>query len=716
MVLADSSVRIREGNYEDEAGPLVEPTSLEGCRLKVAPGLAGHEEILSALMSKFLLVQTHYAGRNSTIDAKQAFFSGDHWEDAEEDEDEGEFRLVINYCRRVVLDFVGMLARAPVPRVPVPAAEDPGAPEIEAARKREYLLRLVWEDFLAAWRRAEMNAAKSSYGVVECLWRDDLSAEDVPIRGESRPVLAETPASSPPEGAGPTHVMPNGTTMPGAQHEEAPAPASAPRTLKRYMQDPFRFRSIDPRQFFPVYRTFDLADDFLYVFRFDPERLTTDLENRYGVGLGGTSSVLTGTESTVDLIEYWDDVYYVLVAQTVMEVSTVPASKTGLVARVRRALQEPTFIPTYTVLAKLEHGYDRVPFWVVQNIVDPEKDPTDGGSLSDLEDIPQLNQHLNLMRSEQAEEIVTNIHRPLIYASDDHQQEPKSLSFSAGAVYPIGIEERLEPVPYEGQPAEAWRHVEEIQQDIRTLSFLGDAGFGDFGSGTSGVAARIALTPMQRILELKLPPRIEVLRSLGSFLLRCFEQKLPKDAKLRGWVKGGVLRFQQVDLAPEDIAGQYYVDVDYGNLLPRDDQAHQQNEIYKWGSGAQSLFTTLENMGHEDPDEEIKRMKRELKDPWLNPEKWLAVQQAVAAQKQQEQEAAGPPQGQAPPGREIGPVAAPPTPRGTAPPVPGGSAFPRAPSAGGFGAGAATPFLGRGAPQFPGMPMGPGGGGPPSGY
>ncbi len=732
MVSIDREIRVREVSNQTQTGPELETPSLQGFETKIAPDTFDHSEILAKVAARFLLIQAHYGTRNSDVDARRAFFKGNHWVEQADETEEGEFRLVINYCRRVVLDFAGMLSRAPSPRVPVPASEE-DTPDSIAARKREQLLRLVWPDFLTSWRRVELNAAKCAYGVLECVWRDDLSVEEIPIR----PQTGASPPSPDPLGAADVPPLDVGEEAPS---QELTPPS--PKTIKRYTETPFKFRSIKPEDFFPIYRTFDRSDDFLYVFRWDPRRLKTDIELQYGVMLGGsgtttasasspatgTISFPTGVEQTVDLIEYWDDTYYILIAKTVMEVPAgdSPRGRAGGILARFRATQEPTLIPSYTVLAANEHGYARIPFWVVQNLEDTDQNPTDGGSISDIEDIEVLNQHLNLMRSEQAEEIVTNIHRPIVYKSPDHSQDPSTLSFTAGAVYPIGEDEDLEPMSYQPLGEVVEQHISEIERTIRTLSFLGDAGFGDFAAGTSGVAARIALTPMQRILELKLPPRTYVLESLSAFILRCFEKKIPKDAKLRGWIKIGVSRFESVEVGALDIAGQYYASVDYGNLLPKDDEAHQQNEVYKYGANIQSLFTTRENLGDPDPEMELKRMKKEAKDPWLNPERWLAVQEAIAQEKQmntpQEPELTpNEPTPTAPPGEEIGQAgpgaglasllagagagAGGPGGLGTAPQVPGNQ-FSRAPNAGGFGAGRATPFLPRGG--NPELPAGPG--------
>jgi hypothetical protein len=288
---------------------------------------------------------------------------------------------------------------------------------------------------------------------------------------------------------------------------------------------------------------------------------------------------------------------------------------------------------------------------------------------------------------------------------------------------------------------------------IKELSFLSDVGFGNSSGETSGVAGKIALAPMEQIVELKIPQRVDLLESVCKHLLKMFV-KFAGDVAFQGFVLDRTSRFGEISVTPEDIAGNYFVQVQFGNLIPRDDEQHEQNETYKFKTGAQSLYDTLDRMGEEDPDAAIARIKKELMDPELNPGHVLeaiqakqsvaafAKQQQLERAQQQTQGAGGgsagmdslsrvlgggqgaappgggrpgigmgspamgmPPGGQQPPqpgmpgGGEMPPAG---PPMNAAPPVPSNAAFPRrGGGAGGqgaemgMGAGRLTPFLGR---------------------
>ena len=130
-------------------------------------------------------------------------------------------------------------------------------------------------------------------------------------------------------------------------------------------------------------------------------------------------------------------------------------------------------------------------------------------------------------------------------------------------------------------------------------------------------------------------------------------------------------------------------------------------------------MTTLDNLGYDDPKKELSRIREEMEDPILNPERVMMIAQAkqVSQQAQQTQQ---PPQqpgvpGQPQPGvpgpQSTGPIMPPPGTAqpgtapiqeqtmggfggipGQSPPVPPPGQFPRPGQGGAFGSGALTPF------------------------
>jgi len=527
--------------------------------------------------------------------------------------------LVFNYVRNVVLRFAATMVRHPRPKVPIPVDDDQLASR--RANSRERFLLAIWNEFKKAWRDVELNASKCAYGVLRVIW-------------------------DPPE---PTSVeLGMGDDV---------------RTEQRYTSCPFDFRSIKPEHFYPVYRSFKDPNDFLYVMHVEPNRLVTDLELKYGVLLQGTGmdveGDMVGTEPSCEVIAYWDEKRYALVAVTrVLEVKADP--------RGRGPRNRPELIETerYALLEWIDdHGFDRVPFWVLQNIRNPGYDPTVEGSIADIDDIAGLNRHYNWIVSEEADEISVHIHRPTIYASDNHAQQPQDIKFEPGAVIPTGHDEDIYTPDWDPAPGFVAGHLDRVESAMKELSFLSEAGFGNLPSGTSGIAAKVALTPLDQIIELKLPQRKDALESICSFILKVFE-KYAENTKFQGWVLEAMGRYGMTTLTKEDVRGHYFVAIDYGNMLPRDDLAYEQNETYKYKTGTQSLTDTLDNLGEDDPRAAMDRIKRELMDPELNPEHVIRVVEAKEALQRLQQ----PPP--APEGTEEGAAGAATTPMG-APQVPG---------------------------------------------
>jgi len=643
--------------------------------LSPTPIVAGTNEDLSGrLYSKFLTRKSYYSDRNAVLEARTSLFEGNHWGNTDRiptSADDEEFRLTFNYLRNIVLRFTATLARQPKPKVPTTGTSS--SMEGQRASKQQKLLMGLWPDLMQAWYDIEMDASKLSYGVLQVIW-------------------------APEEGQPESINMGRGEDV---------------QMARVFTKCPFIFRPIPPQNFYPIYRTYNRPNDFLAVFRFDPGRLIDDLEDQYGLPLAPAGGTVLGAEPTADLIEYWDKEKYVLLAITRVLVDKRNPRAAG--NRPPRA-GDLEFEERYTILEENDHEYGRVPFWVLQNIrSDPHKDPTDFGSMSDLDDTSELNKHFNEMASEVAAEVITNIHRPLIYSSEEHQQDPGSFRYEAGAVIPIGAEETVEALPSPTETSMLPEHLDRIRQGLQDLSFLGEAGFGQIPSGMTTIGFKIALQPLQQIIELKLPLREAVLRDVCLFLLKSFRDNAG-EAQFKAWVQNQYGQYGVTQITTDDLQGGWFVEVNYGNLLPRDDVQNQQNEVYLYKAGSQSLETTLAHLGFDDPGAEMSRIKEEQQDPVLNPEKAALIKQLGTPPPQQQP--GGVPGGQPQPGAPgqppmggamggLGGLGGPGGPPQQTQPMVPGDAFGRNPQGGEFGAGPLTPFLGRGmAPASTGPNMG----------
>lgn len=600
---------------------------------------------INEIYARFLSVQMMYAERNDKLERQQQLFDSEMWEEEDPEGEMEEVQLTLNYVRRSVLWHVGLLTGKP-PRVDVPLV--PATPD-PAAMKRERFLRLVLADrrFRRAWRRVEVHANKYGYGVMQVLWQ--------PPKGQ--PATRDVPIAE------------------GSTSETS-------REVHTAM--PFLFRALDPRRFMPRYNTYDDPQDFLYVFRWDPGRLVEDLQMKYDADLGPTGEE-SGTIGTCDLVEYWDDDRYVLLAIT-----------SRFVERDNRVVEERTPV----VLVDKPHAYGRPPFFVLPNVLaTPEEDPTDGGSLSEVDLVEALNKHLNLLVSLTATEIATRIHPPAVYQTDNPQQDINNIRLGAGEVIPIGVDEELIPLSWSGIPAIVAEHRDAIMGALRDFSGLPKTSFGS-SEGASGIGMRLAFAVLEMILPLKLPERCDVLTDLLGHVLKVVEVKLPKLGSIE-LITATEGRPVVSRLTAEDIDGSHLCIVSYGNLIPRDQQEHEQHVVYMHKTGTISHRTALEMLDAPqipDPDAELDRIRMERKDKALHPEFAEILEEEKPGLPDPRQAA----QGQ--PAMPVGPQPPPgmPLKMDSAPPVPQTPAMPSQQNA---------PFLQRG--MSPGMPqMMPGPGGP----
>ena len=615
------------------------------------------------IYTRFIELQSHYAERNYGLAALTEFFEGTQWgglaEVGEAPDDEAvaereEIRLVLNYARKSVLWHVALMTGKP-PRVDVPSLAT--GTDLAAAR-REHFLRATGKSvgLMRAYRAVEMNAAKLGFGVLQIIWDPQ----------EGQPTTKDVP-KDPTSKAAPTQTI--------------------------YTESPIRFRSIPPDQFFPCYRTYDHPNDLLYALRYEPSRLIEDLQDKYDVELRPTDDE-AGTAGTCELVEFWDKTRYVLIAITTAYD------------------EEGERVQTPHILQDEQHGYGFIPFIILPNIwSDPNEDPTDAGCLGEIALIRETNIHLNLVMSLAAEEIATRIHPPAVYKTDDPQQNIHNIRLGAGEVISIGADEDLIPLDWKGIPQSVTEHRGAIMRAIQDFSGMPRTSLGgSAGQAQSGIGMKLAYTALEMILPLKLPLRKEFHQVLGRRMLQLAETFMG-ESTISLWYdeqKTGASR----RLIKDDIKSNYICIVTYGNLIPRDEVQHEQHMIYLYKTGCISLRTALERLDWvEDPDAEIARIKEELQDASLNPEKAMMIKQALGKDKpeQKQAEPPGPQPGAMPPGMPPGmpPTPGPPGPPGAglkfdaAPPVPTLPSMPTQQNA---------PFLQRGVPPNLGqmMPGGPG--------
>jgi hypothetical protein len=539
------------------------------------------ERTASEVYELYIARKAEYANRNAMIDGYRALFDGDHWL-----KPLGKEEQEAEDTLQLVVNF----CRSTVLHFVGMLASAPrfrvprparGEERRIKAEIRERWLAGLRDDLLRAWSDVEMDASKVRFGVLQVIWDPDVE-----------------PANS-----------------------------------GNIEGNPFVFRAVDPQLFYPCYRTWHRADDFFYVIREDPGRLVEDLEEEYGVKLQAVEAE-PGTEGACTVVEYWDKDDYYLIALTHRELTEVVSGR------------EVTHLEPHSVVLKEgKHGYPRIPFFVLQNIRNAHEDPTEGGSLGDVDAIAGLNRHMDWLFSSHADELALQVHRPIVYKSPSHSKPPESLRQSPGAVWDIEDDEDVSPFAWPAEPEMVQHHFRMTRKFIDDMSFIPATAQGELPAGVSGQSMSIANTPLQRILELKKPQRITTLKAVAGLLL---EMGAKKGAPIVTWCTTSENVREEAKLTKDMVEGDYYVEISWRNMLPRDEIAHQAHHAYLFKTGVQTLPRTLDALGVEWVEAELEQLSEEYIDPRINPERAMAYAAAKKALEQVEQQPAAQPPGQQP--------------------------------------------------------------------
>ena len=508
------------------------------------------------VIARFHERRLKYASRNGAIDYLQSFFEGEQWSQSPSEEDD-EIQLVLNYTREAILYHVGYLTRK-IPRVDVPSRTD----SVKAQARENYvnsILRSVW----TCWPSMEMDTNKFGYAVLELLWTGE------PVSEESSDKL---------------------------------------ETFSTFKKVPFTVRVIDPRCFYPRYRTYDHPDDFLWVIRHDPDRLTEDIFKQYGVDVQSTKF-----GDLCDLVEYWDEDTYILLALS------------------RSKSRKST---SFVVLKNEAHPYGRPPFFVLPNMIDPHKDFTVGGGLSEIESVQEAARHLNMIFTLSAQEITNRIHPPVVYTADGkHSQSPADIRMGAGEVIPLRTDEAVTPIHWPGIPHSVTEHRNATVAALRDMAKLPRTSFGASVEAPSGIGMRLMYEALEITLSLKVPIRERVISEMLQWALEITEQQLGDKGKI-SYHSADVSGLRDITLFKRDIEGDFFCVTTFNVTPPRDKITFEQHVAYLFKLKVISLMTALEMLEDvKDPAAEVARLRKELQDSILHPEQ--AVQPANPTQTNQ---------------------------------------------------------------------------------
>lgn len=300
-------------------------------------------------------------------------------------------------------------------------------------------------------------------------------------------------------------------------------------------------------------------------------------------------------------------------------------------------------------LDEREHDYGFVNYVVIPNI-GPQRDVW---GWADYEFVRALVQYLPSLLSREAD--ILRMVANGAFVEKGTGQTPTTIldTIRKGGVLPSRKDGSIEPIQPPNVPDFTDEHRAAVIQFIRDLGFAPDAAWGD-GNAGSGSDRGLQLQPLLELTAMKQLNWAAGLSRLFSMGLRMTESKQAGPARYRGAVKVGARRTpfaltiqpsaepggsktkipnplfdpQAVDPGDEEIDvpdspkelfdGDYEVRFVWQNRIDPDDPAFVMSELNKFQQGVQSLRTTLERLGVQSPEDEMRLIEQEAdRFPWL---------------------------------------------------------------------------------------------------
>lgn len=290
------------------------------------------------------------------------------------------------------------------------------------------------------------------------------------------------------------------------------------------------------------------------------------------------------------------------------------------------------------------HGLGYVPYVVIPNL-GPDRSIW---GWADYEFVRDLVNYLPLLVGRQADIIRAAANGGFINKGTGSSKQQVAAWLREGGVLDAKRDSALEAAPVPQEPAFLPDHAGAVVEFVKMLGFAPDAAWGSAGS-TSGADRGLQLMPLIELTAMKQVNWAAGLSRLFGMAFRMIEMNhLMGQSIYRGSVPSATsrasTRFQLIlepgafdtvenpDLDPMDpeqmlllprgpvelFDGDYEVRFNWQNRIDPDDPAFVMSELNKFQQATQSLETTLERLGVQSPQDEIKRIAKEAEEmPWL---------------------------------------------------------------------------------------------------
>ena len=218
-----------------------------------------------------------------------------------------------------------------------------------------------------------------------------------------------------------------------------------------------------------------------------------------------------------------------------------------------------------------------------------------------------------------------------------------------GGVLPGRPNSKLTPIEVARQPDFTESHLSDVKTALKELSFTPDASWGTLGAATSGTDRALQIAPQVELTALKQIHWTAGMQRINEGILRLIESKTTLTATYRGRQGSKRTPFnitisaaadavadlvdstgssvidpttQEAYVIPDNpkdlIDGDYETEVRWQRRLDRDDPQWVLSRLNLYSQAAISLYTLLDELGYESPEDEIKLIEKEAERiPWL---------------------------------------------------------------------------------------------------
>jgi len=312
----------------------------------------------------------------------------------------------------------------------------------------------------------------------------------------------------------------------------------------------------------------------------------------------------------------------------------------------------------HVALEEWTHGYGFVPNVIVPNLGPYRK----VFGWADYEFVREIIRYIPQLFGREADIIQMVANGAMMMKGTKLSPAQVKRLLAEGGVIPVGRDGDLVPVQVPDVPQFAIDHHNRAFDLMERLGFAPPAAWGAAGS-SSGSDRGLQLQPMVELTAMKQKNWSAGLSRLAAYTYQMIEKKMVGAQTFKGTyptgngqqafnliLGEGLDDLSQVDETTGDSVGSYPRDPkklfggDYkvrflfADRIDYDDPAYVASELNKFAQNVQSATTTLEHLGIESPEDEMKLIQQEAEAfPWLRPGMLQMMQMAQDGANQQGQ-------------------------------------------------------------------------------